>query len=122
MVISCPSHGKRVTDNPRHRIRQAGHRQVGGVGTAFPVPMVDEYRLAAGALAALHVAPPIPDDDARLERDLPVARGRENQPRFGLATGAAVRVVVRADANVIELELAAKSLVHGVDRLARLST
>ena len=62
--------------------------------------------LAARAVSGFDVAPAIAHDVARCEIDIPDARGFEQQAGLRLAAGAARGVVVRADADVVQLQIA----------------
>src|SRR5205085_935461 len=79
---------------------------------------VDEDGLAAGAPSAFDVTPAVADHDTRLQRDVPVAGGIYQQAGSGLAASAAVSIVVRTDAHVVELQPALNETVHLVHGLA----
>src|SRR5579871_3648310 len=78
----------------------------------FPVAVIHEKGLAAGAMPGFHIAPTVAHHEAGAEVDIPRLRGREQQPGLRLAALAARVVVVRAHAYVVELQKAAQS---GVD-------
>src|ERR1700693_1365970 len=54
-------------------------------GPLFQIPVIDENRPAAGALARFPVPPSIPDDEAGRQIDIPLLRRLEQQPGLGLA-------------------------------------
>src|ERR1700733_1768125 len=107
------------SENPLRRFAQRADTHEGTVRTLFGVTVIDENRAATGAMAGFDIAPTVADDEARLEIDIPDARGLEQQPRLRLAAGAARRIVVRADADAVQLQKLLQAPVHLGDLFGR---
>src|SRR5690242_21028171 len=86
--------------NKLNGLRQVRHARVGG--GALAVCALDENRVTTHRPAGVDIAPAVSDDVGPGEVDVPLTRGLEQHAWPRLATVAAVRLVVWADANVLD--------------------
>src|SRR5260370_6437034 len=98
------SHSSFLND-PVGRFTQGTHAQVRRIRTALAVAVIHEEGLATRALSCFHVAPAVAHDVAFAKIDTPTARRFEQQTGPGLAAGAMRVVVVRAHADVVQLQI-----------------
>src|SRR5580693_8877759 len=98
-------------DNPGGGFAQRADFEIGAIGPALTIPMVDEDGPAAGAVTGLHVAPAIADDVAGRQVNIPIARGIQQQARARLAASAARGIVVRTNADVVQIQVTLQAAV-----------
>ena len=78
----------------------------------FAIAVVDENGAATGAVPRLDVAPAVADNIAGGKIDVPALRSLDQQARLRLAAFAVSLVVVRADANVIQLQVVLQAHIY----------
>jgi len=93
-----------------------------GVRKRAPLRVValDQYDSATRTPARLHIPPTIPNHHALLEVDVPLAGSVDEQTRQRLTAAALIRVVVRADPNIVERQPPAQLVIDRLDALSRL--
>ena len=74
----------------------------------------DQEGGATGVMGGFGVLPFVADDKATVQAEVPFEGGLGQQAGLGLAAGAKIGGVVRADQNVVEREDAAEDIVHAV--------
>src|SRR5437667_7162803 len=72
MALGIPSLGR---ENPRNRFAQRPDTDERRLRLALAITVVDEYRLASGAVGGFDVAPSIANEVARCQIDFPLRCG-----------------------------------------------
>src|SRR5260370_23911871 len=92
-------------NDPGSRFTQGANAQVGRIRTALAVTVIHEKGLATRALSCFHVAPAVAHDVAFTKIDTPSAGRVEQETGPGLAAGTMRGVVMRAHADVVQLQI-----------------
>src|SRR5260370_37230177 len=92
-------------NDPGSRFTQGANAQVGRIRPALAVAVVHEEGLATCALSCFHVAPAVAHDVAPTKIDTPGTGRLEQQAGPGLAAGTMRGVVMRAHADVVQLQI-----------------
>src|SRR6266478_4258256 len=98
------SHSSFLND-PVSRFTQGTNAQVRRIRTALAVAVIHEEGLATRALSCFHVAPAVAHDVASTKIDTPGAGCFEQETGPGFAAGAMRIVVMRAHADVVQLQI-----------------
>ena len=104
--------------NPVCCLREPRDDGVGLHDTGFAIPAVDESNTAARSPSGFHVSPAVADHEARLELDLPRGRRLDEETRLRLPAVTSVRVIVRADPDVVERNGTAQAAVVPLEGLS----
>src|ERR1700682_2465684 len=109
--------GSDASQDPVDRFRQLFDDEGGALRLAFLVAAVDEDCRAPGVAAGLDVFPSVAHHDASGQVQAEISRRVQQHARRGLATGAAVDIIVRADIDRVQQERGLEQSVQAIYRL-----
>jgi hypothetical protein len=107
--------------NPPRSLEGRGHHRIRLGTSGLSVPSVDQHGTASGTMPSVHVAPPVSHHETPLQIKPVLGCRSQQQTGARLAAPAAVCVIVRANTQIIYLDLPSEPSMNRVNDLLRLT-